>query len=271
MSSLRAMGAALGATLVAGCMLTTSFDGIVGVRPANDGSDGVDAAASDAPITPDSNVDSAPQPKYCSKQAHTFCDDFDEGSVTAAWSEVKNVGGAVALDTQIFVSAPAGARFDVPSGCTLLSNPTVGSGVPKKLHSEADFIVQVMGVAFGNATLVNINVSTNDALQLLLAPDGTLFLTQIYTLADGGVTFQSHTLGVIAQGVWVHMALDATLGGSSSVDLKLQPLNGSDLVFAGATPPLAANRAPSLLIGDCPATGNGGTIVFDNVVLDLQY
>ena len=142
---------AIAATSLAGCLLTSSFDNVAGVRPdaalpppveaGNDGGDEAGEAgdASDA-ATPFSCATQVPR--------HFICSDFDEGSLTAGgWTLSQSGAGSARLDTMDFSSPPGALLSKLPA----LFDTTTSSGIlfqnvkniaPKAVHMAFDMRLQ---------------------------------------------------------------------------------------------------------------------------------
>lgn len=79
------------------------------------GSSTIDAAAADAPKDSLASSDAADAGRFCLTGAHAFCADFDDGSVSAGWSDLQlDFGGTITPSTTRFVSPSFSAAVKMP-------------------------------------------------------------------------------------------------------------------------------------------------------------
>ncbi len=264
---------ALPIAAMTGCLLTTSLDGIVGTKtgptPTQDATDESNlvldsAKPSDSAVDSGSALDSS----FCTLQAHTFCADFDrDPKVQAGWGSISNASGTgtVSLDTTTFVTAPAAAKFEAPTDCLVLDAFSLGKTGTKKLHFAADIQVAVSSSSFVTVTFFSLGAK-NDQF-LLVGPDQTLFYGENQTQSDGGIAFQSYASGKLPLLQWARVKIDITVGDPSTVAVSI----AGAPTFSGATKLIVADTPIELQIGACTKNVSGGTILFDNVTLDLEY
>ncbi len=111
-----------GVTLLAGCLLTTSLDGLSGT-PSQDGGSSVDASSSDSapPDTVDGGDGAGEARAFCASQSPppVFCVDFDDGRLDEVFSGLRRTAGDVRIDGASFVSPPSSmiSELDVSDGC----------------------------------------------------------------------------------------------------------------------------------------------------------
>jgi hypothetical protein len=243
------------------CMLTTNFDGIVGTDAGDSGgSEGGADGGSDA--------------RFCKSQSHTFCADFDEGSLLLGWENSgPEPGSDEQLDLDASVSPPGSflALANVngdggPSGVVLLKH------FPQAITTitlGADMRVDSCPSNAGDLNLLLIFTGASSTQQLVLeAVTGNLFLIQYFPLDGGGQDNTQFKIGTVEMGVWKRVAYTITassphlnlsygdIGGSpSTVDM---PLNG----------PVVTDVNAYVNVG--PFRPNQPCIVhYDNVFVDI--
>lgn len=259
-----------------------------GSGSGNDAGSGRDASGDDA-STGDGGADGGPK-TFCSTQTDAFfCADFDTPGepVNYGFSGSSFTGGgASALDTKSFVSAPASATFSVMGGTGLDESAgvdtsrTYTSGVPKQtlgfqLHVDAGCAPAADDAGTSGVVIAGLSVGFPSAgdggpgggeIDLVLLPGKAAIVEQIYGTQTTPGTSVTYDLPAIPTGRWVAVALTfdpaakaVTVGvdGASptSVGLTLLPttmLSGRLSLLLGET-----NFFP-----DMPTCALG----FDNVV-----
>jgi hypothetical protein len=256
--------AAIGA--VSGCLLTSDFDGVVGVRPAEagqlvgdaGGDAGADATAEAAATSP------------CATGTHVVCTDFDTagaGFPVPGWNNVAHDGGVLTLDNTTAVSKPLSlhARAD-------------GAGTP-----QAYLYRQVFLATF---TTLTVNVD----IRIVACPPQGKSLTAIYVEPSAktsfGFVFLSSGVQAVGAAVngantffqlqqqvpdqtWSHLVYRILLKDASTSHLTVT-VDGKPSVDTDA--PGGAMKSTVLLnlglLGD--AAPKGCEVQFDNYVLDAE-
>lgn len=227
--------------------------------------DATNDTALDAPAS-DAGLDVKKSP--CAQQ-HTFCDDFDDGSLGATWDKSDNSGGTLSQTTNA-VSPPYAFQAQVS-----------GSGHPYALlekylpasqhvHYECDMIIL-------GAQSTNFEV---DYFDFAFAPAGYTYGNfNMERLGDAGDIEQiSKANGADAEAyhddtiteaftTWKHLVIDIdfTKGTFTAA------VDGATIDAMTMTPPFAAANS-TLSVG---VTYTGGittqwTVIVDNVVVDVQ-
>jgi hypothetical protein len=255
-----------------GCLLTTSLDGIVGTKPLAFVDGGLDAFVSDAHESDvsqaDAPVDSSPGTGYCAKQKHAFCADFDESNSPSVGWTAKIGTGSIDVDTTTSVSAPASIRLSAPADCTVLAKKAIGLSAVRKLHYNVDIQSKVTSADYVTITSLTPGMLYQEFL--ILAADRSLFYTEDQFTSDGGLLgYQStFTNAALVPGTWTHLTLDITLGSPSTVTVSVDGVQK----LSKTTNTIASDQPLDLQVGGCiSANQNGGTLLFDNVTLDLEY
>ncbi len=108
---------AIGASVaIGGCLLTSDFGGIVGVKPVDAGNGPSDEAGDDAG---DAGPEAAVSP--CKTGTHVVCTDFEEGTggfPIAGWNNVAEDGGTLSLDNTTAVTPPLSLHARVEGDVT---------------------------------------------------------------------------------------------------------------------------------------------------------
>lgn len=260
---------------LAGCLLTSSFDDVAGVRPA-DAAPPVDDAVPDGSDEAAETGEGGAPPFSCATQApaHFICSDFDEGSITAGgWTLSQSAGGSARLDTAQFASPPAALIGRLPA----VLDTTTASGilfqniknlVPKGVHMAFDMrIGSCQAMTGGSITLAVIAPVKAVTFGFVIQSNNAFAFAEQITV-DGGRTFTPHALSTMpAAGVWTRVKLDVTFTpakGSASVRLDDKEVLKTDV--SGVTP----DGSPVLLNIGTFSTGPNFPcdVDFDNVTFD---
>jgi hypothetical protein len=256
-----------------GCATLIGF-GDLDVVSASDGggrTDGPDDGPGDGgPLLVDAG-------RFCERDAHTFCADFDDKDAGGAWTTVSAPDpGTLDLAEPRSRSAPHAARAQDPRRAagvyrhvSLLKNlPHVWT----RTVVEFDVFVASLLAAEGDSTagLVALNFKSQDKTKYqgvafsLAAPLSAFGV--LSALADGGPWVTATNLPAIAFDRWIHLTLDVTPGGAVTV-------HAGDVTATLMLPALAAGPQPSVelevgIIGfNAPAPAFDLSV--DNVTVDF--
>lgn len=258
---------------VTACSLLTSLDGLRGDAStdssANDSAvDVITADASDAGDAPD-----APDGPFCQTHpGHTFCADFDEGSLVAGFTSVTTTGvGSTALDDADKVSSPASyeALFDASavSQCNeaLLVRNIANSG-NHDYHLEFDF--ESCGLPSISVELFSIIQNAGiDAFIVSVDP----FSYSLYTEGsdDAGSHSQTYDMGVWPTTGWHHVIIDASdvLGkGKSAFHVTVDGTTMLD-IQTGWTWSISPTEL-EVGLRACTSASPSCAVHYDNILLD---
>jgi len=222
---------------------------------------------SDAPPS-DAGLDVKKSP--CS-QPHTFCDDFDDGSLGATWDKSDNTGGGILSQSTNAVSPPYAFQAQVPGGgghpdailqeylaaaqhvhyeCDIV---IMGSQSTNMEIDYFDFAFQPAGYSYGNFNLEQLN------------PGATLEEISRPTGADASAYNDDNFNLVLSS--WKHVVVDIDFA-KSTFTLAVDGVT----IDAMSMKPVLASSVSTLGVG---VTYSGGltapwTVLIDNVVVDLQ-
>jgi hypothetical protein len=256
--------AALG---VAGCLLTSDFDGVVGMRPLAEAGQASESGGQDGGTdAPGDGATSSP----CATGKHLVCTDFDQagnGFPVPGWNNVAGDGGVLTLDNSTSVTKPLSlhARVD-------------GSGAPVAYLYRQVFLSAL--------TTLTINVD----MRIVACPPQGKSLTAIYVepsaKASFGFVFLASGVQAVGAGVngaftffqleqqipdqtWSHIVYRILLKDAATSHLTLT-VDGKPSVDTDA--PGGAMKSTALLnlglLGD--SAPKGCEVQFDNYVLDAE-
>jgi hypothetical protein len=202
---------------------------------------------------------------------HTFCDDFDDGSIGAAWDKVANgVGGTVSQSTNA-VSPPFAFQAQVPAGP---GHPyaALEKDFPAAQHIHFEFDMIIIG---SQATDIEI-----DYFDFSFQPSGYIYGDFNLERRNPGGTSEEGSQTTLDASTkyndddlteeltsWKHVVIDLDFGKSTYTVV----VDGTTIDAMSMNPPLASAQG-TFSIG---ATYTGAltsqwTIITDNVVVDLQ-
>ena len=216
-----------------------------------------------------------------------FCEDYDEGSVSAGWDQVSSQGGKAGVSTTAFQSGPASM---------LVATNTLASGGIVDVAEYKEFPAlagkaQTMTLAFdvrfetidstkhdivfGSIQLVDASGATYE-LQLdavlTTAGDLQLDMPELTTTAGGGTTYVDHTVSThVATQTWLHVVMTEKVPAASGVGAATLSINGTQLLSTSINV-LVTNWTPELIIGIsyvAPPSNPWG-VRYDNVTLDSK-
>jgi hypothetical protein len=265
-----AAAALLAAASAAGCLLTTNFDGIVGVPPSPDANvpDAiVEAAGGDAG---EDAADGSASFWCDTHPGHALCADFDEdgGTLLGAWwtSTYDQGGGSSSLDTTNYSSPPAAFLSDVPSGGAggLLRTLPV---LLTDFQYGFDFRVASSCTPTSNAaiTLASLGFQNvpNNIMGVLLSVNGWLLAFE-QPGADGGVVLYTFPISPApARDAWHTLEFSVTVGGAGHVR---GTLDGTSFVDSPLSYAPVQNGTVTLnagVFGPGPCTADYDNMTFD--------
>jgi hypothetical protein len=224
--------------------------------------------ASDAGHVADATTDAAAG--YCNAlvPAPTFCEDFDEGSLSQGWTSQFNYGGGtLGLDTQVFVSPPASAHVVIPAemgedyGQAVLNLQFEQTFMTADVDfdyicSEVDDTT-VLVVGWSSYTLNLAFNTTNVEVAEELNPSGSESNMWLFAqLPAGSPLHVSVTLSTV----------DTGTGGQ--IDVYFNHSATAAIEQALDSPPIAS--AVQFDFGAVYSQGAGWNANFDNIVVDLH-
>jgi hypothetical protein len=230
------------------------------VKPAND-------AANDAPPS-DAGSDVKTSP--CAAK-HTFCDDFDKGTLGATWDYTNNGGGGTLSQTTNAVTPPYALQAIVPGGgghpYAMLQKYLAAS---PHVHFECDLMIvgsqsNDMEIDYFDFAFVPTGYSYGDFNLEQLNPGGTAEEISRPTGADASAYNDDNFNKDLTS--WRHLVIDIDYTKSTFTYV----VDGVTVDAMSMNPVLTATQA-TLGVG---ATYVGGlqsqwSVLVDNVVIDLQ-
>ena len=272
-----------------GCLLTSSFDNVAGVRPIDGSIEPMDAplgAVVDGQLIDAGSVDAADAADgketgtvlaFCASQAgkHTLCADFDEGGITSGgFTKSTPNGTMVVLDGTQFQSAPNSMMASTPKALT--GTDRVEAILQKTLfRTPASFSLAFdirLGscvVTGGALTLFVASPAAGHVYGFLITGSNTFAFTEQHSL-DSGLVGPKNTqvLPELVPGAWTKVALNVSYvpdGGTLSVHVDGMEIANKSLVQA-----IVPDGKVVLNLG---ANGSGPTeacvVYFDNLVFDV--
>ncbi len=264
------------AAAIAACTLVVDTDGLSGGPTAEDGGKDVTAAPSDAmsDATDALPVDGGGA-KGCAREAHEFCDDFDDGGLGVTWSMLTVSGNpSVTLTDAASVSSPNGLEVNVSAitdggvrRVAYLTKSIVGSvkGVEVTFDVRAD-VLTGGGVNYATLSFDPAAGESSSYYSVGLAgaqKSATLYEYKEYP--DGGYIEHDHAMSLLPLQKWLHMRFVLTIASPASYQLFV---DGVSAAQGPLTPP--THTGISLYIGAAYINEPSGPtrVVIDNVTLD---
>jgi hypothetical protein len=259
---------------VTACSLLTSLDGLHAASDASTDSSANDSSSVDVFLDASDAGDTADGPFCQTHPGHTFCADFDEGSLTAGFTSVVDMGvGATALDNNDRSSPPASyeAVFDASavSQCNeaLLEKNLTNNG-NHDYHLEFDF--ESCGLPSISVELFSIIQNAGiDAFSVSADP----FSYKLYTEGsdDAGVHTHTYDMGVWPATGWHHVIVDASdlLGkGKSAIQVTVDGTSMLDIQTGWSW----SVSLTQLEVGLRACTSASPTcgVHYDNILLDVN-
>ena len=261
----RAVMLALAASLVggAGCLLTSDFGGIVGVRPAEGEGEG---GAADGASTEDAGGAAG----ACTGEEHTFCTDFDDITEppVPGWQVVQRGGGTVTLDRASAVTEPHSIGMSISGGespaAFLLRDVALGSF--KTVTLGFDFrLVDCPAQVENSLTFVYLGVGTGTAYGFVILSSGSLALGS--AVGTDNAFFPLETL--VQPGEWARIVVTLTAKTATELHLGLT-VNGAASVDTDAPTGPPKSTLQIELGAQGVAAPKGCQVAYDNVVLDKE-
>jgi hypothetical protein len=233
---------------------------------AKDGTPATDATLDGGPTDAGLDVKTSP----CAVQ-HTFCDDFDDGSLGSRWDKTENGGGGTLSQSTTAVTPPYSFQAQVPGGSNhpyaLLQKFLTAS---QHIHYECDIMIigsqttnfeidyydlafVPTGFTYGNFNLERLN--SGGTSEEIATADGA----DADTFNDDNISEEFTS--------WKHLVADVDYTKSTFT----VTVDGATIDAMSMKPPLAS--APSTLgVGLTYSAGLTATwtILIDNVVIDVQ-
>jgi hypothetical protein len=269
-----AFGCAL--ALLAGCEALFPLDDLGGGRATDAGtSDGAppppsDAAPPDvAEAASDAGADADACRGYCAclVPQPSFCDDFDEGGLTA-WSTPDTTdGGTVMVVAGAAVSPPNVLRVEVPTvdagGARASVRKSFGA-TTTTLRLEVD----VFATDWTDDQMIAFDVDANYGVGLVFSA------AKVGVFEENGPTQTFNYLSGATPpptNAWTHVVVDLRLGANPTISLSYgDPDGGATVYTAGIGAP--SKGAPTFELGAIyiQSSPTGWRATFDNVVLRYQ-
>jgi hypothetical protein len=267
---------------IAGCLLTTSLDGLDDTSaaagdsgPKTDATEAAKDGSSEGSVGPggDAGTDAgeAGAPFRCASlsPAPVFCTDFDTGTLASIIDSDTAVGGAIAFDDAVFRSPSRSVRLTAPAlaGADVAHaqlRRSFGFTPTTSIRVEFDLKIDSTDPSSSNAISVGMG-----GYELGLFLGATAKLRQGVP-GDGGTAFSATNVTPPAAGTWVHLALTiALVDGASTATLAY------DGVASGPLPIVMDQyRASSWLVvvglNYVDAPDDGRELHIDNLVIDAK-
>ena len=278
-----AAGVGISVLSLAGCLLTSSFDDVAGVRPDGGAFDAANAADAVEEIAVSSGGDDAGVEAstlgFCASAvpAHRTCADFDDGKLEmGGWGSHGMLGGTATLDTVDFVSPPASFRSKLPA---LLANgesagilfQNVGAK-PSAMRYAFDLRIVSCLSRGGNGSIAIAQILPTEATlyKLVIRPSNLIEFLEVPQETDAGSSASHALLGQPKVGEWTRVVWKMTVAEAGSQ---------VELTFAGK-PVLALTTTYGIKLDGTPIVLNLGAsaigptdpcdIEFDNVTFDVD-
>ena len=196
---------------------------------------------------------------FCASSSHTFCADFDEGSLLAGWDGSNtDPTGAMSLDPNA-KSAPSSALMTLQRHETQVLYENLEKAWPKTGHVVVEFDILVETPAW-KMNDVNAGIVT-----MSFNPIGNIAVSygQGY-VTIGAMGGQMNGNGPLPSGSWFHMKLDADPAGSLHVLAADQTIDQTFPKVVGQTK-TTLNLGISGYNSPCPEF----RVHYDNVTVDF--
>lgn len=247
------------AACAAGCLLTSDFDGIAGVRPPTEGG-AEDGAATDGGST-----------SPCATGEHLVCSDFDYGTTALpvpGWNHSTGDAGTLVIDESSSVSAPASLRAKVLDskdvGAYLYR--TVFTGSYTALVASLDVRIVSCPPQGNSLTLMYLRPGNSVAIGFVVLTSGVQAVgTKVGTDPDTFFALEKQ----VPEDTWAHVVLRMEVRSATTAHLSLT-VDGQRAVDTDA-PSAAVAQTTILNVGtQGSAATKGCEVAFDNVVLDRE-
>jgi|GEM_PF-7047899 len=253
------LGACLAAVFtagVAGCLLTSDFDGIVGVRPASD-------AAAEA-------ADAGPDAASPCNDAHLVCSHFDHESgalPVPGWNHEILDSGTLNVDSTTAVSPPSAVHMRVAGsaevGAYLYRQVFLGPFT--RISIEVDVRMGACPARPSSLTLLYLEPSTRASFGLVVLSSGVHALGS--SISGTPTFFPLETQ--LPTDAWAHVVYRILVKDAATAHLELT-VDGKKGIDTDA--PSAPMRQTALLnLGVLGSSAPGGCeVLYDNFVLDRE-
>jgi hypothetical protein len=228
----------------------------------------IDAPLGDA-STPDASSDAL---DFCARDAHVFCEDFDEdGGAWNAKLQPVNNGVTLTIGTDDFTSPPASLRTVADAA---FQSGYLIAALPQPVLT--DFVctlsVRIEGVAVNgivqtaNISLFSSNPNVNDYSLFFQGDTVNGQLDEYEQMTDGAVTNIPKLLPYsVLDGKWHRIALAVHLGGAATAAMTLD--DGLTTTMS-ITPPTPVTSASFTIGIDYSNASTGWTAHFDDAFCD---
>jgi hypothetical protein len=219
---------------------------------------------------------------WCATHPHTFCEDFDDKPLGAAWAQTTTAGGALALDPDASVSPPLSllvTTFDAgpqDNGIGPLLSQTLGDGklVATVCHCEFDLRVDQVSPSRGYLDFFGIalNPSGPPVHQVTFGVDITSVSAHLgfgTQFTDGGVQSAELSLQPFTFGQWGHFVIDVQLSGGGKGMVKTS-IDGALSTSTFAAPEGSLSQTISIGGKVANPPSSGWQVRFDNVWCDVS-
>ena len=272
-STERAGAFLLGALTLAGCLLTTTLDGLSGGSSGTTPDGTTPDGATPDGATPDGGSlgDAGP---FCESKPSTLllCADFDDGKFPAPFAADSRGTGAVVAATGDVRSPPFAALFTAPAaakqtvGATLLR--TLPSGA-KSIVVELDIHLEEVG-AGADYDLLTISAGSPE-IGVQINEDATLSWDEDFSQPnDAGMGGVEVALGRSLPSGWTHVKWSLDVNGAIAMaELFIDGTSAGRRAFSSD---VLSGAAPTLEIGDSSqgALTKEWRLRIDNITVDFR-
>jgi hypothetical protein len=269
---------ALGGTQA--CSLFVSLDGLdgsvdAGPSPSADAAPEAESPEDARSQAVDGGPDAAGLPFCLANPGHTFCADFDEGSL-GLWTAKQIFEGTVAVTTDASVSPPASLvaslpdYVDVPDGAS--TNGTarleLDSPAPTHAHVELDAKLCDIGSSPGYFEIFKLSTETGGGgmgIELQLgASDAQM---RIDALASPFPLALS-----ISRTEWTHVAIDVVVGTSGSLRVEIDRNSATPALAISGVDTTSGQTSgyAAFLVGLYTTQVSACFVHIDNVLIDAK-
>lgn len=264
-----------GAIALAGCLLTSDFDGIVGSAPDGSAEEG-GASSGTTPTPPGETGDGAPgipdgsSPGNMCDAPHLLCTTFDTSATfPVPWGRAESSGGTLAIEP-VGRSAPNALVGRLPDGAdadpeaVLLRD--VALGTFSKLTISFDFRQSDCPAQVANSlTLLFMRLGADYGVGFVLLSSGTLAVGTHGTNGDVFYPLEQ----TVQPDTWTKITIEVTPGTS---ELAIRALVDGQVAVNRSDAQLQTfNSTMSVGVGPTGvASPQGCTVAYDNIVADKE-
>jgi hypothetical protein len=249
------------ATSGGGCLATSDFDGIVGVRPAEGGPGDLDGG--------DAGADGATS--ICDEGEHVVCTTFDHGAPplpVPGWNHDTRNGGTLTIDETSSVSAPGSlrARASGTAEAAAYLYRQIFVGQPTALVMTFDINVISCPAQGNSLTLAYVQLASQTAFAIAILSSGVFAAGSKAGLGtDAFFPLEKQ----FTPGTWAHVVLRGERRSATTMHLSVTVDNARGIETDATT--TAWQEMALLNVGMLGASApNTCEIAFDNFVLDRE-